>query len=327
MGGATQIDTCDELADRSKNVPLYLRGFVSPPRTATAQQQQVVYEQHVQVAIGYRAGISDCYQRFPGLRPHPPQQRGMGHGARRANATHCSEHDAHNDKATDEWPAKPLSPTTNLPTTVVDNNNQALIVRAGKQYTERDNEWGCGSPLRLALLGRQVSAPGDAAALVGLVSTRSAHDCPRAYQSQATIGITVELSHDNANTFITLQGSAFHNTDLSPWWHDIDSTTDHVKLDVPDNKTVTCITKSQCILADTPATSSKQDHQIASLSLPDIRGIATTRQEHKVLTTPGAIAYLRVGGPVAKTAGIGKHIVPTLLPPTGNRTAQQTTKP
>ena len=59
------------------------------------------------------------------------------------------------------------------------------------------------------------------------------------------------------------------------------------------------MTKARGILADIPATVMKQDHQNASLTQPDIRGVATTRQEHKVLTTPGAIAYLCVGGPAA----------------------------
>ena len=125
--------------------------------------------------------------------------------------------------ATDEWPAIPLSLTTNMPMTNVNNNSDALTVQAGEQYAEINYEWGCGSSLRLALLGWQVSAPGDAAVLVGLASTRSARGCPRAYQSQATIAITVDPSHDNASTFVTLQGSAFHDTVLSPWWHDIDA--------------------------------------------------------------------------------------------------------
>ena len=128
---ATKIDICDALANNCKHIPLYTRGFVSPPTTATAKHHDE-QEQHIQVATGDCAGIPDCRLRFPGLRPHPPQQRGTGHGARRAKATHCSEHDAHNDVATDEWPAIPLSLTTNTPTTNVDNNI-ALAVQAGEQ--------------------------------------------------------------------------------------------------------------------------------------------------------------------------------------------------
>ena len=136
---ATQIDICEALANNCKQVPLYMRGFVSPPLTATAQRQ-VEHEQHIQVAIGDRAGISDNCQRFPGLRPHPPQSRGKGHGTRQPQATHCSEHDAHDKIANTSWPALPLSLTTNLPSTDVDHNNKALPVQAGTQHAEYDNE-------------------------------------------------------------------------------------------------------------------------------------------------------------------------------------------
>ena len=75
-----------------------------------------------------------------------------------------------------DWLALPLSLMTDLPTTNVNDNNKALTVQAGEHYTKHDHEWGCGSSLRLALLGWHMSAFGDAAALDGFASTRSAHD-------------------------------------------------------------------------------------------------------------------------------------------------------
>ena len=180
-----------------------------------------------------------------------------------------------------------------MPTTNVDNNNKALAVQAGKQHAETDYEWGCGSSLRLALLGWQVSAPGDAAVLVGLASTRSARDIAQgnasqvdqrrmAYSEDAWIA-TSQPPH--ASTFKALQGNAAHNIILSPPRHDVSSTTDHVKHDVPDVQMVTCMTQSHGVLAGPPATGHKQDYRTASLSQPDTWGVAaTTMLESQVLT-------------------------------------------
>ena len=79
--------------------------------------------------------------------------------------------------------------------TRVNKNNKALTVQAGEHYTKHDHEWGCGSSLRCALLGWQVSALGDASALEGPAATRFAHNCLRAYSSLNSVAIQDDLSH------------------------------------------------------------------------------------------------------------------------------------
>ena len=128
---ATTTDIYDKLANTCKNNPLYKRGFVSPPTTATATQ-----EQRKQAATGNCAGNTSNQRRFPDQGSHPPHQSWPGHGTRQQRAAQCSEHDAHDEEVKTDWP--PL--TTNLPSTDV-----------GKQQAEQTHASGaaallCGAP-------------------------------------------------------------------------------------------------------------------------------------------------------------------------------------
>ena len=76
---ATPTDIYDELATTYKYKPLYERGFVSPPTTATATQ----------VATDTCARNTSNRRRFPDHRSRPPHQRRPGHGTHQRQATRC----------------------------------------------------------------------------------------------------------------------------------------------------------------------------------------------------------------------------------------------
>ena len=100
----TPTDIYEEVATTYKYKPLQERGFVSPPTTTTATQ-----EQRTQVATGSCAGNMSNHRRFPGHRSRPPHQRGLGHGTHQRQAMQCSEHDARNNMVNDDRPASTAS--------------------------------------------------------------------------------------------------------------------------------------------------------------------------------------------------------------------------
>ena len=141
---ATQIDIRDELADKCKNTPLYERGFVAPPTTATATRQGE-HEQHTQAATGNCAGTSDNCQGFPGPRPRLFQTRRLAPGTHQTQATNCSEHDAQDDVA-NNGPPRTIGTAESMTTddnslfataaasalTCHDTDNKASMMRVGK---------------------------------------------------------------------------------------------------------------------------------------------------------------------------------------------------
>ena len=106
------------------------------------------YKLPLATAPGYRTTVNDS---LASDHTHLNQE-GRATARAKQQATHCSEHDAHDKIANIGWPALPLSLTTNLPSTDVDHNNNALTVQAGTQHAEYDNERGCGSSMRLSLI-------------------------------------------------------------------------------------------------------------------------------------------------------------------------------
>ena len=72
-------------------------------------------------------------------------------------------------------PALPSFRTTEMPTTKVHDNNKALTVQAGKQYTDNDHESSCSSSPQCA---HRAVAPAPLA-----------HNCVRVYQSPKSVKI------------------------------------------------------------------------------------------------------------------------------------------
>ena len=154
---ATKVDIREELADKCKNTPLYERGFVSPPTTATATRQDE-HEQHTQVSIGNCAGTSDYCQGFPGPRPRLLQTRRLAPGTHQTQATHCSEHDAQ-DNVANNGPPQTTGTAESMTTddnslfataaastpTCHDKDNKASTMQVGKRRAENAYERGCGS--------------------------------------------------------------------------------------------------------------------------------------------------------------------------------------
>ena len=121
------------------------------------QLEQHLQEQHLQVALGGRAGMSEYRLRIPG-------QHTIGHSARKTQATCCSEHDAQHMMA------------TNLSETRAAINYIAPPVQAGNKHAETKHELGCGSAPRCILLGRHVYFPGIRAAPEGYFRSLLTHE-------------------------------------------------------------------------------------------------------------------------------------------------------